>query len=65
MQVGMMEQVLAPGAEHGEKADLSIQVLGIGGDGVHTGDRFSHYCLCSFRQRAGGRLTSSFAWQQA
>ena len=29
----MMEQVLAPGVEHGEKANLGAQVLGIGGDG--------------------------------
>ena len=29
----MIEQVLAPGVEHGEKADLGAQVLGIGGDG--------------------------------
>ena len=28
-----MEQVLAPGVEHGEKADLRTQVLGISGDG--------------------------------
>ena len=28
-----MEQVLAPGVEHGEKANLGAQVLGIGGDG--------------------------------
>ena len=40
MQVGMMEQVLAPGVEHGEKADLRTQVLGISGDseqGVRCG----------------------------
>src|SRR5438132_6094795 len=36
MQVGMMEQVLAPGVEHGEKADLSTEVLGIGGDGAQS-----------------------------
>ena len=28
-----MEQVLAPGMDYGEKADLSAQVLGISGDG--------------------------------
>jgi hypothetical protein len=28
MQVRMMEQVLAPGVEHGEKANLGVQVLG-------------------------------------
>ena len=32
MQVRMMEQVLAPGVEHGEKANLGAQVLGISGD---------------------------------
>ena len=31
-----MEQVLAPGVEHGEKADLSTEVLGIGGDGAQS-----------------------------
>src|SRR5262249_10869531 len=36
MQVGMMEQVLAPSVEHGEKADLSTQVLGISGDGAQS-----------------------------
>ena len=34
MQVGMVEQVLAPGVQDGEKADLSAQVLGVGGDGL-------------------------------
>ena len=29
----MMEQVLAPGMEYGEKANLRTQVLGISGDG--------------------------------
>jgi hypothetical protein len=33
MQVGMMEQVLTPGVEHGEKANLRTQMLGISGDG--------------------------------
>jgi hypothetical protein len=33
MQVRMMEQVLAPGVKHGEKANLGAQVLGIGADG--------------------------------
>jgi hypothetical protein len=28
----MMEQVLAPSMEHGEKADLRTQVFGISGD---------------------------------
>ena len=28
----MMEQVLTPGVEHGEKANLGAQVLGISGD---------------------------------
>ena len=31
-----MEQVLAPGVEHGEKADLSPQVFGISGDGAQS-----------------------------
>jgi hypothetical protein len=34
MQVGMMQEVLSPGVEHGEKANLSAQVLGIDGDGL-------------------------------
>jgi hypothetical protein len=34
MQVGMMQQVLPPSVEHGEKADLGTQVLGIGADGA-------------------------------
>ena len=33
MQVGMMEQVLAPSVKYGEKADLGTQVFGISGDG--------------------------------
>ena len=33
MQVGMMEQVLAPSVKYGEKADLGAKVLGISGDG--------------------------------
>ena len=33
MQVGVMEQVRAPGVEHGKKADLGAEVLGISGDG--------------------------------
>ena len=36
MQVGMEMQVLAPSVEHGEKADLGTQVLGIGGDGASS-----------------------------
>ena len=32
MQVRMMEQCLAPGVEHGEKAELGAEMLGIGGD---------------------------------
>src|SRR5262249_36668196 len=36
MQVGMMEQVRAPSVEHGEKADLGTQVLGIRGDGAQS-----------------------------
>ena len=36
MQVRMMEQVLAPGVEHDEKADLGAQVLGISGDGEQS-----------------------------
>src|SRR6266566_9100795 len=30
----MVKQVLAPTVEHGEEANLSTQVLGIGGDGA-------------------------------
>ena len=33
MQVGMMEQVLAPSVKHGEKANLGAEVLGISSDG--------------------------------
>ena len=32
MQVGVMEEVRAPGMEHGEKADLGAQVFGISAD---------------------------------
>jgi hypothetical protein len=32
MQVRMMEQVLAPGVEHSEKANLGAEVLGISAD---------------------------------
>lgn len=32
MQMRIMKQVLAPGVQHGEQADLGAQVLGIGGD---------------------------------
>ena len=34
MQMRMMKQVLAPGVQHGEEADLGAQVLGIGSDGA-------------------------------
>ena len=34
MDVRMMVQVLAPGVEHGEEADLGAEMLGIGGDGA-------------------------------
>src|SRR5215471_1248557 len=36
MQVGMMEQVLTPSMEHGEKADLSPQVFRISGDSAQS-----------------------------
>jgi hypothetical protein len=32
MDMRMMVQVLAPGVEHGDEADLGAQILGIGGD---------------------------------
>lgn len=31
VQMRMMKQVLAPGVQHGEEANLGAQVLGIGG----------------------------------
>jgi hypothetical protein len=34
MQVGMMQQILAPSVQHGEEANLRAQVFGIGGDGA-------------------------------
>lgn len=34
MQMRMMVQVLAPGVQHGEEANLGAEVLGIGGDGA-------------------------------
>lgn len=34
MQVRVVQQVLAPGVQHREEADLGTQVLGIGGDGA-------------------------------
>jgi hypothetical protein len=34
MQVGMMKQVRAPGMQHGQKADLGTQVVGIRSDGT-------------------------------
>src|SRR5690606_34012210 len=34
MQMRMMVQVLAPGVQHGEEADLGTQMLGICGDGA-------------------------------
>lgn len=34
MQMRMMKQVLAPGVQHGEEADLGAQVLGVGSDGA-------------------------------
>ena len=34
MDVRMMVQVLAPGVEHGDDADLGAEMLGIGGDGA-------------------------------
>ena len=36
MQVGMEMQVLTPGMQHGEKADGSAEVFGIGGDGEQS-----------------------------
>jgi hypothetical protein len=36
MQVGVMEQIGAPGMEHGEKADFSTQLLGISGDSAQS-----------------------------
>ena len=32
MQVGMVKQVLTPTVEHGEEADLGVEVFGVGGD---------------------------------
>ena len=32
MDMGMMQQVLAPGVQHRQKADLRSQMPGIGGD---------------------------------
>jgi hypothetical protein len=32
MQMRMIEQLLPPGVQHGEEADLGTEVLGIGGD---------------------------------
>ena len=34
MQMGMVQQVLPPGVEHGNEADLGAEVLGVGGDGA-------------------------------
>jgi len=34
-----MEQVLAPGVEHGQKADVGAQVLGVGCDPAQSGGR--------------------------
>jgi hypothetical protein len=34
MQVRMMKQVRAPSMEHGKKADLGTQMLGVSGDGA-------------------------------
>ena len=36
MQVGMMEQILSPGVENGEEADLSAEVFRIGSDGLES-----------------------------
>jgi len=36
MQVRMKMQVLTPGVQHGEEADGSTKVLGIGGDGEQS-----------------------------
>ena len=32
MQVGMQGQILPPGVQDGQEADLGAQVLGVGGD---------------------------------
>jgi len=50
MQVRMMEQVLPPGMEYGEEADLGAQMLGIGGDGAeglgrHTEEKIVDFTL--------------------
>ena len=34
MEVGMMEQVLAPAVKYGEESDLGAEMFGIGGDGA-------------------------------
>ena len=45
MQMRMMEQVLAPGVQHGEEADLGAQMLRIGGDGAQgLGGRLGRGC---------------------
>ena len=36
MQMGMMDQSLAPGVENGEEADLGAQMLGVGSDGLKS-----------------------------
>src|SRR2546422_445911 len=37
MQMGMMGELLAPGVQDGEEAELGTQVFGIGGDRVQSG----------------------------
>src|SRR4030095_573991 len=39
MEMGVVLQVLPPSMEHGQKADVSTQVLGIGGDDAQRGGR--------------------------
>ncbi|MBB4276686.1 hypothetical protein GGE12_004483 [Rhizobium mongolense] len=34
MQVGMVQQILPPGVQYGEEADLGAEMLGVGGDGA-------------------------------
>ncbi len=69
MHMGMMQQVLSPGVQDGEEADLGAQVLGIGGDGAQgfgagVKEQVVDEPSCSGRQSAAiGSGTVKTTWK--
>lgn len=53
VQMGMMEERLSPGVEHGEEADCRAEVARIGGDGVEGGRSSANRLHRSCRPQRG------------